>query len=144
MVLNSSLVKGEEDWTAGVFLRTPTRVVCVSEDLGRTPIYKKLPGGRKRPGEVNPAATAVREVAEETGIRISPEQLQVVAVQPRGNHTYHCFVADITEQDADNAQKYGKGGEVVHVLTLAQLKHEAVNFMPPHRKALEAKGLWPA
>jgi 8-oxo-dGTP pyrophosphatase MutT (NUDIX family) len=65
-----------------------------------------FPGGGLEPGET-PRAGAVRELAEETGIALTPDLLHDLAElevdSPRGRFRYHVFVAptDLGDRDVD-------------------------------------------
>lgn len=132
-------------WTCGVDIETLEEKdkVCVSEDLGKEPIYLKVTGGRRRPIDQTPEDTAVREVFEETGIRISKSELQYVASYNRKNHMYHLFSVKIDKKRLEGRYTVGKNGEKVHVLTREELRQKRDEFLPHHLVMLEKHGLWP-
>lgn len=63
-----------------------------------------LPGGGLEPGEA-PRLGAVRELAEETGIELGPDEVDDLGVfevtSPHGRFRYHAFVAPTTLGDRD-------------------------------------------
>lgn len=132
-----------EDWTCGVCLRTPTNIVFVSEDLGMPPIYKKIPGGRRKPADKDILDTAVRELYEETGIRVCREQLVLKGSQPRHGHTYHLFSVEVPEDHIEGHFLRGKNSEEVHIIPRDRIPHMGGQFMPSHETMLRKHGLWP-
>ena len=128
-------------WTCGVLLQTPTQVVMVKEDLGREPIYFKIPGGRRRPQDDTPEDTAVREVFEETGIRISPDELDYVLQQNRRNHLYHFYTVNLGEDRIKERYTVAKNCEQVHVLARDDLKNKKPEILPHHFELLESRRL---
>lgn len=134
-------MKHEKDqmWASGVFIKTPTQVVLVSEDLGKVPIYKKIPGGRRRPADKTKEDTALREALEETGIRLEPGDLRHVMSQPRGNHVYHLFTAVVAEERLAECYTVAKNGEYVHVIPCGELKFDEI--LPPHLTMLRSHNL---
>ncbi len=137
------------DWASGTFIRSPTRVALITED-GNDNIKLKLPGGRKRPGDIKPEDTSRREAREETGLERDAGILRFVTPQRRRDHTYFLFLRDVTEADIDSLWPYGTHGEKVHILTIAQLVAEGQKewedeggMLPSHRDLLIHNGLWP-
>lgn len=122
----------EEMWASGVFLQTKKRTVLVSEDLGKTPIFMKIPGGRRRPQDRDPVDTAVREIFEETGIRVERDELQFVVSKSRHGHTYWLYSAEIAEERFEERFTVAKNGEQVHVLTLLEFTQRQREILPPH------------
>ena len=81
-----------------------TRLIVVSKDQALlvknwlAPNEWSLPGGGMRLGE-KPAAAAARELKEETGLVISPDQLKPLQQKQSTAHGlrffYHCFLVDL-------------------------------------------------
>jgi len=77
-----------------VLIITPEGTPLVRDPKKPVPRYWKLPGGRSEGTEI-PEECAVREIYEELGIEIDPDQLQVIEQQDRGNHTLTFFRIDL-------------------------------------------------
>lgn len=122
-------------WYAGVLIWTPIGVVVVREsprdpETGRIlpgPRYFKCPGGHEEPEDGgDPRKTALRELEEETGIRLDIKELTYVAQEwrehPKGNHWFYFFVAVLKSPRADEAlfggdlKTHGDHGEKVDTL----------------------------
>ena len=131
----------EGQWTCGVLLQTPTKVVMVSEDLGKELIYKKIPGGRKRPVDKTPEDTAIREVFEETGVHITFEELNYVLGQDRRNHLYHLYTVQISDGRLEERYHIAKNGEEVHVVSINELVKMKAEILPHHFELLESDEL---
>ncbi len=131
------------DWACGIWVESPERAVCVSEDLGRKPIYLKIPGGRGRPVDKDTRDTAVRELFEETGLRVSPDRVELVDQQERHSHTYYLYKVKLDDNEIVGCYDIAKNGEKVHVLGRAELAQRQEEFMQSHRLLLEHNNLWP-
>ena len=96
---------------AVVFAYDPTRTLHVLTILRRKEPYpgcRALPGGHLVAGE-NPCTAAVRELDEETGVRLSAELFVPVGVysqpgrDPRGPYRSFAFVGFLTSMPAPTA-----------------------------------------
>ncbi len=134
----------EGQWAAGVFIETPTRVVVVSEDVGIVPVLMKIAGGRRRQTDETVEDTAVREAFEETGIKITKEELGKPAAFDRKGHTYFLFHVKVDEARLEGRYTVAKNGEQVHVLTHAELRAKEADVLGHHRAMLRTRCLWPA
>ena len=89
------------------YIVSPTRTVLVKDMSKKNPLFK-LPGGGIEEGE-DVVATAIREVAEETGIKLSPSEIEWWYPEERENGRYlpHFCVARISEEKLDTYTKIG-------------------------------------
>lgn len=115
----------------------------VEEDLGKVPIFKKIPGGRRRNGDKDIWDTALRELAEETGVHITRDQLTLVDSQPRRDHVYHLFRATLRPEQHASRYAVGKNGEKVSSMTTKEMRDMVEDFLPHHQELLEKNNLWP-
>ena len=133
-------LKVEDNWAAGVSIKTPTRVVFVSEQ-DRLPVFMKIPGGRRRAGDATKLATALREGFEETGIKLKPHELRHLKSYDRHNHTYELFVAEIADERLAEAYDIAKNGEKVHILTYAEARAARGKILPVHLRMIDEHNL---
>jgi 8-oxo-dGTP pyrophosphatase MutT (NUDIX family) len=89
------------------YVISPTRCVLVKDTTKQNPRFK-LPGGSIEDGE-DVIAGAIREVKEETGIELSPTEVQWWYPEERKNGSYlpHFCVAKVTEEKLDTHVKNG-------------------------------------
>lgn len=142
-----------QNWSCGVFSQMfpdpqtgGTLNWCslfVMEDLGKTPLYKKIPGGRRRNGDRDIRDTAVREFYEETGVLIPRERLVLVDSEPRRGHVYHLFRTILEPSEFYAHFRVGKHGERVFEVSATDMLREDDEFLPYHRELLERNNLWP-
>jgi 8-oxo-dGTP pyrophosphatase MutT (NUDIX family) len=72
---------------AGVFLPTPDgRVLGISRGTNLKDLT--FPGGRRDPEDASLAHTAARELQEETGVVVAPEDLQLI-LEDKGRTTFY-------------------------------------------------------
>lgn len=121
------------DHAVAVAVRTPKGFPLVCDPKKPEPRFWKFPGGRSEPGET-PLETAVRELEEETGIRVAPEKFTLVHQEVRGNngreHRIFFFKTDLPQ--APRMKKLGEGGEMVRLFTTAEIKN-LPGLFPNHR-----------
>ena len=77
-----------------VLIISPEGTPLVRDPKKPVPRYWKLPGGRSE-GEETPEECAVREIWQETGLKIKQDDLQVLDQQDRGSHTLTLFRIDL-------------------------------------------------
>lgn len=131
---------GLNDWYAGVFaVHTRRRKVPLVRDHAKKNPQWKFPGGGKEDGET-PEETAVRELRQETGVVVNPDDLILICEEDRGNHTYFVFMIMIEEDWQLLAE--GDEGEEVDEFSLSDLPRMAKlrtsdGLLPSHWKAAE-------
>lgn len=77
-----------------VLIVAPEGIPLILDPKKPIPRYWKLPGGRSE-GAETPEACAVREIFEETGLKIDADSLAVIEQQDRGSHTLTIFRIDL-------------------------------------------------
>jgi len=126
------------DWAALVFVRGPEgKVVLVLDPEKPTPHFWKFPGGRKEHGET-PEKTAVRELEEETGIKVLETDISLISEISKKDHTL--FVYQVVIENFNSLAKRGIEGEHTAIFFEKELAN-MVDFFPPHRKILEQVGM---
>lgn len=145
MAQRQHFVLNKADQSAVVLIVGPgNKVPLVIEPDKPSPHYWKCPGGEHEDGE-SPAEMAAREVEEEVGLRLSPEDLILIATPLiLGEHTKFHYLGFATSWDG--LKSYGDEGEIVRLLDLAMLGR--LNFLPiqarwwnAHRAELAAHGV---
>lgn len=144
------------DWSVVIFVRGMRGVLAVRKrrkDGTLGPWH--LPGGKREPFELSPKETALRELREETGVRIVENSLtevdhmpRMVMKQRRGRpkrekHYYelYLFVADAGVTDKSELCSIDRNEEVT-VLSLAKYRRMK-NFMGLHRRLIQKHQLVP-
>lgn len=110
-----------------VMVVTPKGIVVVREPTKPKPIYWKLPGGMSEEGET-PLQTAVRELAGETGVRVSPEKFNQIYKRDKGRHDYYLFRVDL--DFVPELARVGHEGEEPAIMTPQEILG-GNNFLPP-------------
>ncbi len=122
------------NFAVAVIVETPGGIPLVCDRTKPLPHYWKFPGGRSMPGE-KPVQTAVRELFEETGIRVRQEQLALVREENRGKHSFFLFQVSVSETPALRAR--GGGGELVKLFPRKGIE-TMPDFFPSHHRYLSA------
>ena len=125
-----------ESYAVAVVVETPEGIPLVLDPQKPIPRFWKFPGGRNRQGE-KPIETAARELDEETGICLLPNQLTLIYQEIRtnesGEHLFFLFRAKIPEKIGLSLR--AKEKEFTAFFT--QKKIETVSdFFPNHRSLL--------
>lgn len=90
------LAVAERSFVSIVLVTTPQGIPCVRDTNKPTPHYWKLPGGVGEEGET-PEQCGVREILEEVGVQLSPNDLHRVDKQELDGHDRYYFLADLRE-----------------------------------------------
>ncbi len=114
--------------SVAVLIITPEGVPLIKDPKKPTPNYWKLPGGRSK-GEETAEQAAIREIEEETGILLKPENLKMIYENEKGNHTIMFFKAELPELPP--LKKIGDEGEEIKVFTAEEITSLA-DFFPNH------------
>jgi len=124
------------NWAASVVICGPNDTIpLVMDERKPLPHFWKLPGGRSEVGET-PEQTAVRETAEEVGLKI--DKVCVMKEEDRGSHKMYLFGAMVNS--FDELKPKGDEGERVALFTITEVQ-TMMDFFPPHRKLLERVGV---
>ena len=99
--------------------------------------YYSLPGGYLRRNE-SAVNAAIRELSEETGIKVSRDELESLCPEARGNHTFTLFGACVENLRERGLKERGDEGELIRVVGHDKLEAfvSSDEFFPPHRKIL--------
>lgn len=121
------------DYTTAVVIEGPGKKIPLILNPGKPlPHFWKFPGGRSEEGET-PEETAIREVAEETGLTL--ERVVGFEAMNRGDHMLHFFGAKVPS--FEGLAKTGRDGERVALFTYEEII-EMVDFFGPHRELLDS------
>ena len=102
------------------------------------PIFWKLPGG-KGEHEESPECAASRELEEETGVVIPPQDLRPVFEEDRGSHTFFLYQGEIL--GPLGLKRAGDEGEKIGIFHPAEMM-EMPGFFEPHRRMLHKLGIF--
>lgn len=131
------------DWAVVVIVLGPDgkKTILISDPFKPDPVYWKFPGGKKKSGETV-LQTAVRELRDETGIKIAETDLELIEEVDKSwhknPHTVFIFVANV-----DNFDGLLEFGEETNSTTLEVRLFEIgkipemKDFFPPHKPHLE-------
>jgi 8-oxo-dGTP pyrophosphatase MutT (NUDIX family) len=118
-----------EDYHASVLVIGPNRKTVLIHDESRpAPRLWKFPGGKKERGET-PFITGARELFEETGISINPEDLELAGQQERKGYTKYCLVG--TVDSFDGLIRKSKEREVTGIFSIEELER-MVDIQPSY------------
>lgn len=116
-----------------VLITSPEGTPLVRDPKKPIPRYWKLPGGRSE-GKETPEECAVREIDQELGLEIDPDELEVLEQQDRGSHTLTFF--HIKLPSLIGLKKVGDEQEEIQIFKLKEIL-EMSDFFPNHRKAVQ-------
>jgi len=125
-------MNGCKDWASIVFVLGPDgQTVLVFDQGKRNPMWK-LPGG-KRSGDESPQETAIRELREETGVQVTPNNLYLHKEIDKSIHSspHTMFVFVGTVENFDGLLRIGDEGEYVALFDLDKIP-TMQDFFPPH------------
>ena len=123
-------MSSNEAYAVAVIVVTPQGIPLVWDPKKPSPIYWKFPGGQGDGLEIREDC-AVRELEEETGISLSTGQLQLVAQEDRGDHTFFLFQADLLF--LPGLKQQGDEGERIKVFKPRQILGMQ-DFLPGHHR----------
>lgn len=133
-------VAEEGSYMCKVWVTMPSGTLMVVDSTKPMPHYKKFPGGRPEPEDLNvPEFTAVRELFGETGVDAEPEDLTLLTVvhiaSPRPHEVW--FFRLELDEDPPRLWTAGDEGEEIFVLDAVELL-TASDILPADRKAIES------
>ena len=110
---------------------TPSGIPLV-KDIRLTPAYWKFPGGK---GEASETAEecAVRELYQETGLRVDYFDLEKIHEEDRGDHKFVLFLVHLSQTPKINF--FGDEGEWVEYYRLENIL-TMKDFLPKHQEYL--------
>ena len=126
-----------KDYAVAVIVETPQGIPLVCDPQKPVPHFWKFPGGRSNSGEI-PEETALRELREETSIRLEKDALKLLHQEARGGHSFFLFQAHIPA--TVGLPSHGSDGELVKFFS-----HEEIQTMPdffPNHRALAERFLF--
>ncbi len=119
------------NYAVAVLIISPEGIPLIRDPKKPMPIFWKVPGGRSNSNESAKAAV-LREVKEETGIKLSEKDLSLVYKEDRESHVLALFSAEI--DSLAGLKKQGNEGEEIKVFSPKQVLGLR-DFFPNHRKA---------
>ncbi|AKM78388.1 MAG: hypothetical protein UY31_C0008G0015 [Candidatus Wolfebacteria bacterium GW2011_GWE1_48_7] len=102
----------------------------------------EFPGGHGEPEDDSLEECFERELNEETGVHVAPENMRLID-KPRvlPTHTSGIFLAQIARLPKtlkkQNEDEAGRVTEIVHVLTLKKVRSMRSRIFPPHLRYLD-------
>ncbi|OGY63655.1 MAG: hypothetical protein A3I89_02875 [Candidatus Harrisonbacteria bacterium RIFCSPLOWO2_02_FULL_41_11] len=118
-------------------VEAPEGIPLIRDPKKPSPSYWKLAGGRSE-GEETAEMAAQREIREELGIFIQPEDLKIIYSEDRVSHIFTLF--RIKVKSLAGIKGIGNEGEEIKIFSLKQLKN-LPDFFPNHRRILINLGL---
>lgn len=110
---------GRRDFSVAGYIETPKGIPIVSKpyivdhDGYSTRAFRhKLPGGGGEPGEY-PYDAFIREILEELGIVINPNDVKFLYYEDRGNHDFYVFKSTSGDEPS---REFTDDGERVNVI----------------------------
>jgi len=132
--------------SGGIVSMLESRIVLVYEPTKPNPVYFKLPGGGEDPVDCgDPKKTAVREIEEETGVRITEDELFLLYKEDKMSHDRYFFIAVVDYELAKKSlKKFGDEDEVVLLVSITAVddvlshpEHIGIINLPEVRKKLQ-------
>lgn len=123
-------------YAAMIIVMTPKGLISVRDPNKPAPIYWKLPGGKSHFGETAKQCAA-RELKEETGIEVRPEDLKMVSQQEKGSHVKVFF--SVRVDSVVGLKSIGDEGEEVKILSISDVLKliRSGEFHPTHSRIVE-------
>ncbi|MDO8566597.1 MAG: NUDIX hydrolase [bacterium] len=119
--------KGTDIGSVVTCIISQTRILLV-KDESRINARWKLPGGNIESSDGDVIAAAIREVREETGVKLLPEEVHLRSEERRTKPYYpYCCVANVTEEKIDTRLKIAD--ENGHPIRVADFKRSEVPTM---------------
>lgn len=133
---------GLPDWAVVVIvLGHGGKTILLSDPFKPDPVYWKFPGGKKN-GEETVSQTALRELREETGIKVAETDLRLIAEVNKSWHKnpHTVFVFKVSVDNFDGLLKFGNETKSatleVRLFEIGKIP-EMKDFFPPHKPHLE-------
>lgn len=131
---------GLPDWAVVVIVLGPgEKTILVSDPFKPDPVFLKFPGGKKN-GEETVLQTAVRELREETGIKIAETDLELIAEVNKSWHKnpHTVFVFKVSVNNFEELLKFGnEAGSTALEVGLFEVRNIPMkDFFPSHKAYL--------
>ncbi|MEK7150236.1 MAG: NUDIX hydrolase [Patescibacteria group bacterium] len=133
---------GLTDWAVVIIPLEPNgKTILVSDPFKPDPVYWKFAGGKKK-GEETVLQTAIRELWEETGIKVVETDLKLIAEVDKSWHKkpHTVFAFKVGVGNYDRLLKFGNETKsttlevrLFEVGNISAMK----DFFPPHRAYLK-------
>ncbi|MDP1706842.1 MAG: NUDIX hydrolase [bacterium] len=124
------------NFSVAIMVMAPGGLILVMDPFKSKPLWK-FPGGHGWASE-SPAEAAVRELEEETGIALSPYELELFFGEKRknngqeGDHDFFLFYVFLS--DLPQLKIRGNEGEKIGIFPFSFIC--GPNFLPDHRRAI--------
>ena len=120
-------------YAVAALLVTPKGIPIVRDPKKPDPNFWKLPGGRSE-GKETPKQALMREIKEEVGLSLKPDDIKIVYEEEREGHTFCLFQG--APVSLIGLKTKGNEGEDVKLFLPEELK-KLSEFFPPHREILK-------
>jgi len=131
---NHEIKANETTGSVLIVVESPEGILLVKDPQQKDPLFWKFPGGKVKIWlcEKHKEA-AVRELKEETGLEVKPEQLRILDYKRNSEHILTVFGTRV--ESLDGVLKIGKSGEITKISTLEGI-NKLKDFHPNHREIL--------
>jgi ADP-ribose pyrophosphatase YjhB (NUDIX family) len=118
-----------------VLLVTPEGIPLVRDSKKPSPVFWKLPGGRGGATETA-EEVALREVAEEIGVYLEEDSLEVIHQEDKGSHILTIFQA--TTSQLTGLRQQGDEGEEIGIFSPREIL-SMEDFFPNHLRVIRKR-----
>ena len=129
---------GYSEWAALVVAFDSHGEIVLVYDMEKpAPVMWKIPGGKKE-GNESPQETAIRELLEETGLKVDVNDLYLIEEVDKSSHRHpHTLFVFVTKvKDFNGLLRLGDEGEHVALFEMSNISQMG-DFFPPHRRYIE-------